>query len=189
MEPKRLPYSVYLDNCVWDFLFDEKIDLSVEFPNEMFCLCITREAEFEYPAIPADKSGLLDFVEATIQKCVIRTDTLFGFAETECDPKEHRLGGFDVGRFVTVEESAFMHQQRTKIGLTKRKNGLYKNEADVALGARSYHSAVLTLDQNGPLNTAYNDGGCVVFLNDFHASNLTLREFVLRAIEKSAEAN
>ncbi len=50
--------SIYIDNNVWDLLFEKEIDLSVELPSDEFCLCLTREAEFEIPPIPEEKAAL-----------------------------------------------------------------------------------------------------------------------------------
>jgi hypothetical protein len=44
-----MPISIYIDNNVWDFLFDRRLDLAAELPRPDYCICITREAEFEIP--------------------------------------------------------------------------------------------------------------------------------------------
>lgn len=77
-----------------------------------------------------------------------------------------------------------MAQQRSTISTRmKAKSRLYPNEADVALASRSFESVVLTLDaKKGPLNTAYQQGGQVVFLDQFLNSGLCLRAFVERAL-------
>jgi hypothetical protein len=46
---KSMAITVYIDNNVWDFLFDINLNLSVELSKDEFCLCITREGEFEIP--------------------------------------------------------------------------------------------------------------------------------------------
>ena len=79
--------SVYVDNNVWDFLFERRIDLAVELPRDEFCLCLTREAEFEIPPIPPEKAELKAFIEATIAKCGIQTDTYFGFNDSSLPPR------------------------------------------------------------------------------------------------------
>jgi hypothetical protein len=53
-----MPIGVYIDNNVWDFLFERNLDLSVELPSADFCLCLTSEAEFEIPPIPREKEAL-----------------------------------------------------------------------------------------------------------------------------------
>ncbi|MCR6631388.1 MAG: hypothetical protein NVV74_15825 [Magnetospirillum sp.] len=154
------PISVYIDNNVWDFLFDRNIDLSVELPREEFCICLTREAEFEIPPMPADKRA---FVEEMVRACGVRTDAYFGFFDETLPSHEQRVAGFDQGRFATPEEVAFLAQQRTPIGGKKRPSGLYKNEADASIAARAmarrFASIVLSLDKDrGPINRAYQQG-------------------------------
>ena len=90
--------SVYIDNNVWDAFFKWRLDLAVELPRPDYCICITREAEFEIPPIPPEKADLKAFIEATIAKCGVPTDIFFGFNDDSLAPHEQRVGGFDVGR-------------------------------------------------------------------------------------------
>lgn len=177
--------SVYIDNNVWDFLFERGLDLSVELPADRYCLCMTREAEFEIPPIPAEKIELKRFIETTIAKCV-QTVSLFGFYDETLPENEQRYGGFDVGRFASDAELDFLNQQRKSISDRKReKTKLFRNEADVSVAARSFESVVLTLDaKKGPINTAYEQGGLVVFLKDFDDSGLSLGDYVDAQIAK-----
>jgi hypothetical protein len=46
--------AITLDNNVWDFLFERKIDLAAELPSDEFAIFITREVEIESMAIPPD---------------------------------------------------------------------------------------------------------------------------------------
>jgi hypothetical protein len=50
--------NVYIDNNVWNFLFDRELDLAIELPRDEYRLFLTREAEFEIPPIPAEKAEL-----------------------------------------------------------------------------------------------------------------------------------
>jgi len=173
--------GVYIDNNVWDFLFSRNIDLSLELPNSEFCLCMTREAEFEIPPIPKEKAELKKFIEDTIKKCVIKPESYFGFFNPNHSNEEQRVGGFNVGRFASAKEIAFMGPQKARLGVVKKASTkLYKNEADISVAARAMHSVVITLDKKtGPINDAYKQGGKVVFLNDFDSSGVTLKEFIL----------
>ena len=178
--------SVYIDNNVWDFLFARQMDLSIELPRDEFCICITREAEFEIPPMPAEKRA---FAEAVIAKCAIATDTFFGFNDESLPPAEQRVAGFDQGRWASPEELAFISQQRTALKDRMRPSKLYDGEADLSLAARSVHSVVLSLDKKqGPINKAYEQGGKVVFLTDFDKSGLTLREFIRAALAQVSPA-
>ncbi|MEP9318169.1 hypothetical protein ABKS89_13590 [Pseudomonas sp. LABIM340] len=171
--------SVYIDNNVWDFLFARQMDLSVELPADRYCLCMTREAEFEIPPIPEEKADLKQFIQEAIRSCV-RTVPFFGFFDESLPTDEQRHGGFDQGRFASLEELDFINQQRTTIGSRKKeKTKLYPNEADVSVAARSFESIVLTLDRKkGPINSAYQQGGQIVFLTEFDGSGLSLMEYV-----------
>ena len=174
--------GVYIDNNVWDFLFERNLDLSHELARDEFCLCLTREAEFEIPPIPAEKSALKRFIETTIDKAVVRTDSYFGFYNDAHPPNEQRMGGFNVGRWATPEELAFLGQQRMRLGSQRPATKLFKNEADRSIAARSFHSVVLTLDRKaGPINDAYKQGWKVAFLTDFDESGLSLADFIRAA--------
>ena len=182
-----MPIGVYIDNNIWDFLFARKIDLAVALPREEFCICLTREAEFEIPPIQNRKPELKAFIEMTIARCNIPTDSFFGFNDTSLPQSEQRVGGLDVGRFASPEEIAFMVQQRTplkpKRQIKNPKTKLYKDEADISLAARSFHSIVLSLDaKNGPINNAYKQGGKVVFLTDFDSSGMPLIDFIKKKL-------
>ena len=178
-----MPISVYIDNNVWDFLFDRQMELAVELPRPEYCVCITREAEFEIPPIPDYKSDLKRFIENTIKRCQVKTDSFFGFYVDSQPADEQRYGGFDQGRWITDEERDFLNQQHTSLKARLMKSKLQGNEADLSLAARSLHSVVLTLDRSsGPLNAAYKQGGKIVYLNDFDDSKLSLRAFIHASI-------
>src|SRR5215212_8274696 len=102
------PISVYIDNNVWDFLFQRGIGLAKALPKEEFCVCITREAEFEIPPIPDHKADLKAFIQDTIDRCTIKKDGLFGFYDASLPADEQRVGGFHVGRWAQPEELAFI---------------------------------------------------------------------------------
>ncbi len=184
--------GIYLDNNIWDFLFDRQIDLATELPSKEFTICITREAEFEIPPISRTKPELAKFIENTISRCLIKTDVFFGFNDPTLLQSEQRVGGFEVGRFASNEELEFMTIQRTPLrprhGVKNSKTGLFKDEADISVAARSFTSVVLSLDaKSGPINDAYQQGGKVVFVTNFDKSGLTLRDFVKRALIMAAE--
>ena len=175
-----MPISVYIDNNVWDFLFDRQMDLATELPRDEFCICITREAEFEIAPMPPEKRA---FAEATIARCAIATDVFFGFVDESLPVTEQRVAGFNQGRWASADELAFIAQQRTAIKDRLRPSKLHEGEADLSLAARSVHSVVLSFDaKKGPINSAYAQGGKIVFLTDFDKSGLSLREFIRRAL-------
>lgn len=178
--------TIYIDHNVWDHLFKHGIGLADALPKDEFRLCITREANFEIPPTPADKRA---FIEATIAKCEIETDTFFGFNDDQRPQNEQRVGGFDVGRFASEKEITFIASQNTTLTPTtkKRPTKLYPKEADVSLAARSFHSVALSFDKKKcPPKDAYDQGGKVVFLTDFDKSGMSLRNFIKRACSPSS---
>ncbi len=65
---------------------------------------------------------------------------------------------------------------------------LYKNEADISLAARAFATScvVLTCDRKpGPLRDAYEQGGSVIYLNDFATSGLSLRDYIEKTMVAS----
>jgi hypothetical protein len=133
---------VALDGNVWNFLFDRNLDLAVELPANEFCFIQTREAEFE---LSTGKPDLDAFIKKTMNRSNVRTDYLFGFADSSEPASEQRYGGFNVGRFASPEEIAFLAQHKTPE--IERPTKLRKHEADIALAARSFGSVVVTLDR------------------------------------------
>jgi hypothetical protein len=97
---------------------------------------------------------------------------------------EQRIGGFNIGSWISEAETAFIHGQRSRLGAEKKPSTrLFKNEADISLAARSFHSIVLTLDKKtGPLKDALDQGGRVVFLTDFPNSGISLLDFISAAL-------
>jgi hypothetical protein len=178
------PYDIFFDNNVWDFLQARKIDLATEFPRDRYRLWITREAEFEIAAVP---DAVRPYVEDAIKRCGVRTDRIFGFGNPSLPIDEQRVGGFGQGRWISPEEMDFIQGERQSTRLRRTK--LFKNEADIALAARSMHTVVLTLDKKrGPLKRAANKGGKILFLKGFDASGLSLSAFVQRAYPQNGVA-
>ena len=170
---------LFLDHNVWHFLFARRFDLAAELPRERFDLHVTKEAGFETRALVgrSDMAELLAYIEAQRAAAGVLTDSYFGFADSALAVEDQRVGGFDEGRWISPEESTFLAKLQPVVGRL-RSSGLYKNEADLSLAARAMVATVLTFDKRGPLRTAYQEGGDVVFLHDFDASGLSLADFV-----------
>ena len=183
----RVP--VFVDNCVWDLLFEQHLDLAKELPADQFCLFIVREVEFEIEAIAQKKPDLALWVRETIGRARIRTRRDFGFHDERHSEEDQRVGGFgdrrdgSVGGFwVEADEAGFEAEllKRYPQGEKRPKTRLYRNEADIALAVRSLHSVVLTLDQKaGPLRDALGRGGKVVYLKDFNPDTSSLASLVM----------
>lgn len=179
---------VFIDSCVWNFLFDRGIDLAQELPSGEFRLFIVCEGEFEIEPLESKKAGLARFVRQTIERAKIRTWRDFGFFDHRHSKEDQRAGGYgergdsSVGGFwVEADEAQFKKQLLGRYPQCRKKTvtRLYPNEADIALAVRSLHSVVLTLDRKqGPLRLASERGGKVVYLNDFNPAVSSLAELV-----------
>ena len=180
--------SLFLDSNIWNFLYDRKLDLSVELPSTEFTLYITREAEFEFPTNENMKEQK-QFIEETIHKHPIHTDAYFSFFNETYPMDKQRGAGFDQGRFISQDELSFIRSQSLKNRTgADRPTGLHKHEADVSLAARSFHHIVLTNDKNStPIKDALKEGGKIIFLNDFDNSGLSLREFIMKQLEPATQ--
>ena len=153
--------SVFIDNNAWDFLFEREVDLAADVSPADFVFAITREAEFEIRTLP-DK--LKTYVLKWVTDGTVVTDTYFGFAVPDSEGLP-RVGGFGSGRFISLEESEILRSEQSTIKTTRRPTGLYKNEADVSLAARSVHSVILTSDTKKTLGRVTGKyGGTVVNL-------------------------
>ncbi|HVA39810.1 MAG TPA: hypothetical protein VNF49_04050 [Candidatus Binataceae bacterium] len=182
--------AVTLDNNVWNFLFDKKIDLAVELPCDEFTIFITREVEIETLAIPdkTSKAALKDYIASTIAGCKIKTTSVFGFATDGSGPQ--RVGGFDQGTWQSQTEREFYDaiRERYLIGRTETNSQLTKHEGDAAVAAQSFFSIALTCEKPntpGPLRFAAKHGGKVLYLVSFDESRQTLREYI-RALHAKA---
>lgn len=179
------PISVLIDNNVWDLLFKHKIDIGQELPRPYFGLSITGEANFEIEPLSSKKPELYDFIMKSIDSSQIEEDCFFGFYDETLPPEKQRNGGFGSGRFISQEESDYLAALNEKINRksVRKSTGLFKNEADVSIAARSVNSIVLTLDvQHGPLKKAMDMGGKVISLKQFDPSGESLKEYIMREL-------
>ena len=174
--------DIYIDGNVWNFVHDLKIDLIHEFPRNEFNLLQTKEAEIEVLAIPESslqRKELKKFIINEIDRCNVQTVPLFGF-DCEGTPDHlRRYGGFDNSIWVTPEIKQFKEIEKPNYETTKG-SGLFSNEADISLAARSTSLLVLSLDpKKGPLKRASLKNSNIVFLNEFKNSGKSLRNYVL----------
>lgn len=175
--------SVVLDNNVWNFLFDRKLNLASELPSSEFVIFIPREIEIETEAIPLkeSKTPLKEYIARTIAECSIKTVWVFGFATEGSGPQ--RRGGFGQGTWQGKTESEFYAaiSQRFLVGRREMGSQLSENEGDAAVAAKSFSSVVLTCESrrvSGPLRFAFEHGGAILYLDTFDGSGQTLKEFV-----------
>lgn len=179
---RAMTLKVYIDNNVWDFLFEREIDLSEALPSNEFLLFITREAEFEIPPMPTDKR---EYVESMMIKASVTTDSYFGFYDERYSANEQRSGGFGDkfdttvkgGRFISRDESVAMKSEKHLLGMVNEKTLLLKNEADISLAARATHSVILTCDHKKALKRARENTGRVIDIKKWD-SKISLSEFI-----------
>jgi hypothetical protein len=93
---------VTLDNNVWNFLFDRRMERSVELPTSEFFISITREVEIEGMAIP---DNAVKDIKRTIESCDIKTTSVFGF--TVPGLVHQRVGGWGSGTWQSQTEREF----------------------------------------------------------------------------------
>jgi len=174
--------DIYLDNNVFDFLYEKQIDIVKEFSKDRFCLHITKEIKFETePILDITKQ---QFIQSLIDKD-IKITSFFGFFDDRHSSEKQRAGGFNIGVFSNKENESYRKELNEKFlkEIKNPKHDLYKEEADIDLAVRSISNIVLTFDKKenkkkGPLNDAYEKGYKVVFLTGFDASKDTLNLFV-----------
>ena len=174
--------NVYIDNNVWDFLFERSIDLGEALPSNEFSLFITREAEFEIPPMPNKKR---EYVERVMLTANVKTDRYFGFYDERYPANEQRSGGFGDkfdasvkgGRFISKDECIAMKSEGHLLGKVNKKTHLLKNEADISLAARAVHSIILTLDNKKALKRAQKTTGRVINIKKWDIET-PLSEFI-----------
>lgn len=167
--------SIFVDNNAWDILFKRHVDLSEALPKSEYRLAITREAEFEINMLPEEK---LAYVLDNIATGEVRTDIYFGFHDGSPPGSPQRVGGFGQGRFISSAESAVLAAESGRVGPAQRPTGLYKNEADVSLAARSVHSILLTCDKKGVLGKVEEKYGATVVDLSAWPEGLPLSDFI-----------
>lgn len=188
--------AVSIDSSAWNWLFRSSIDISVALPSDEFSLFMRREVEIEIAAMPdigkdgSDKRLLKQYIRESIRQNAIATTATFGFAEANPPNGPAIYGGFGQGTFQSdVERAWYEHPdvQKQIVGKTQRKAvPLPKNLADASMGAASFHGVVLTADKNdGPMLTASNNGGSIVFLTDLLDAE-SLKELVRKAAQQTA---
>ncbi|GAB2923705.1 hypothetical protein [Rheinheimera gaetbuli] len=163
--------NVYIDNNIWDFLFNNNLNLLDYFPADKYRLLITKHGRFEIEQMPdtKDKIELKQFIFSVLAADVEEKHT-FGFSNPAHSSAEQRRSGFGKGTLTCVTESRERARLKSEFGSTKKRKEsqiLYKQEADIELGALSVNNFVLTLDRkDGPLKRASENGGKVIFLNE-----------------------
>ena len=173
---------IFLDNNMWDYFYRFKIDISHYFPEEKFTLFISKQGRYEIDQAPSSKEEFKQFVYSHLTNTV-NEDHIFGFHNDQLPDDEQRISGFGMGRFTSCEENQardFLYQKFGTNDKRKTKNILFKQEADIELGALSMaNNIVISFDsKNGPLKEASKCGGKVIFLNKEKSEETSVDKFI-----------
>lgn len=181
--------DIFLDNNVFDFLYEQNIDILNEFPKNQFRICISKEIKFETE--PIKDLQKQRFIQDLLEN--ISLVPFFGFFNKQHSIDKQRGGGWDEGIWSDVENETYRAQLNQKFLKLKKnpKHDLYTNETDIDLAVRSIKNIVLTFDakkqekntKKGPLNDAFDKNYKVVFLTDIDVRNDSLVNFVKRSLE------
>lgn len=173
--------NIYIDHNIWDYLFENNIDIRDVFTKENFNICIAKHGRYEIDQLSKkpNKNNLRYFIESTMTHDDVLQQDTFGFYESSHPDNEQRSSGFGVGGF-TSSSTNRMRKLLDELYPEKPKRKetliLTPNEADKELGAISVHDYVLTQDiKPGPLKTAKENGGKIIYIQDF-LNNCTPRE-------------
>lgn len=177
--------KLYIDNNVWDIIYEHNIDIINELPEKEFSLYITREAEFEIKTLPKE---IKVFVENILKSGKVKTDIIFGFFDENLAKSEQRVGGFG-SRWQTPNESYILENEPKSSNLTKRATGLFNGEADRALASRSLDSVVLTCDGKKNLKRAKNNfNGTVIDLKKY-SNEFKFFEFISNELNEQIKTH
>jgi len=152
--------ELFIDTNVWDYFYDNKYDLNVEFPVCEFNLYITPEIRKEINLIP--QGNKRDYIEKAIREREVKIHFFFGFTSyADNDSDYDKISGFSTyqeiedkdncGNILDYKEANIYKSEEYNIGPKVRPTGLFNNETDIFLAVRSLYSFVLTLDSSGPL--------------------------------------
>lgn len=167
--------SIYIDNNIWDYLFKSGLNLRDYFPADKYRILISKLGRFEITQIPdsPDRVKLKEYIYSVLSEDVEEQHT-FGFYNSVHSASEQRNSGFGIGGFTSARENEERARLQELYGTTQKRKEkliLYKQEADIELGALSISNFVLTLDKkDGPLKSASENGGNVIFLNEISPS-------------------
>lgn len=167
--------KLYFDNNAWDILFEFNVNINSELPSSEYEILITKEAEFEIPGMPAEKR---DYVDKSMKLSDVKTDIYFGHYNPALPSNEQRVTGYGSlgnneagGRYATIAEDGFLKNESSTISKIKKKTGLFGNEADVSLGARSLIEVVVTGDDKKALKRARARwGGSIIDIKKYDGS-------------------
>ncbi|MFD1006773.1 hypothetical protein [Oceanisphaera ostreae] len=179
---------VFLDNNMWDYFADNKVDINEFLPENEYELAITTHGKYEILQIPEHRMHVKEYALKALDNRV-KIDAVFGFYSDLFPVEYQRSSGFSKGRLSSDSEGEVRASLIKKYGSTeKRKKSqiLFKEEADIELAVREKFHAVVTFDanKNGPLLDALNNGWKVISLNLKDSRESSVRLFMANLVER-----
>jgi len=111
--------NVFIDNNVWNYFFENQIQIDLYFPKEEFKLFITQQGEYEVEQMPDSCAGLKKYVKDCL-KIYVTVERIFGFYNPSLPADQQRVAGFDQGRFSSDRENIVRSDLHSKYGSQKK---------------------------------------------------------------------
>lgn len=178
---------IFLDNNMWDYFADNKVDLLSYFPKSEYELFITTHGKYEIFQISDNKRQYVKDYALEALKSIVKVDSIFGYYNDLFPIEYQRTSGYDVGRYPNENENEIRSELFAKYGTyEKRKKSqiLFKQEADIELAVRSKDYPVITFDvkKNGPLLDALNNKWKIIALDLKRSKTIAVDKFMLEII-------
>ncbi|EKO3904883.1 hypothetical protein GWZ48_002320 [Vibrio fluvialis] len=161
--------QVIIDNNMWDFFYKNNIDISEVFSREKYSLFVCQHGLYE---IEQGKSNteFYNFAMSHINEGIVKVKALFGTLDHNVPDQHQRRQGFGLGVLgsrLNADLNAKILEKHSIGGKRKSTMIMNKDETDIELGSLSATYYVLTQDKkNGPLRTAQELGGKVIFIDE-----------------------
>ena len=142
---------------------------------------ISKHGHFEIDQMPPSRIELKKFIY-TYLNVRVSEDHIFGFHNDQIPNNVQRVSGFGMGRFTSIEENQERNFLNKKFGTNEKRkpeNILFKQEADIELGALSMTNIVISFDtKRGPLKESSKRGGKVIFLSKEKSEKTPVDDFM-----------
>lgn len=133
---------IYIDCCAFNILFDENVNITVEFPDADYELRTTKGVVKELEDIIIN-IHIKEFALALVNSDQIHVDSFFGFSNGQ--NKYRQFGGFGEGSFIGNSQNNFFKATVDELG-SVMKSGMRKHQIDRDLLAHSLGYIVLTAE-------------------------------------------
>lgn len=181
--------EIFIDNCAFDELYKNNVDLRTEFPEKTVCFKITKAVKGEIEDIPdnkPDKKLVKTYALNIIESEQIKDTSFFGLGDGG------RLwSGLDEGEWASKEQSKFLDDTKSKLGSPRKLSGIQNNAADIDMLAQSFGKIVITTEKTigGSLSTMSLARATVINIKDYGDSGYSLRDFILMKVHPSGSGS